>query len=213
MNDAEKVQHLKDEWFCFVLRFLKSLVSIIPNRVHRKVANNPYFLIGILPPLILFTYNFVLEGHYIPATPDIFLPFLSGHSNLEAYISPWKPWGCGSNNAASISYVYDYVLQLITNNYAISQHFILLIPILISYLSAYYVIKVLIGDDLVSSLCANIYVFNALFLQESTGATGLIYFYSFVPFALGHWISISRSSTFSLRNILGASIADFALPR
>ncbi len=167
-------------------------------------------LIGPIPVLILFFSFLYIEGGKIVTGPaDLLIPLSPGWQNIVSYLSPVKYSNFGSFGNAPWGFLQLYGLSIIIGSMGIVQHLTGLIPILISYFTFWLFLGQISKNSLNRIVFSNLYVFNAVALNQFTGATGLMYIYAFIPFFLYYSMRYLHSEGRFLTNLTGSVFAIF----
>ena len=155
--------------------------------IRRFIRNNDFhsLLIFFIPVISLFIFFFIIEGDFIITGPaDIYIGYYPNYANLMSYLDPYKLSNFGTYGNSGLAPLIFYFSNFITGNIAFTQHLIQLLPIIISYFSFWLFLGQIQKNKFYRLIFSDLYVFNAVALNQFTGATGLMYMYSFIPLFL-----------------------------
>jgi len=160
----------------------------IKNQMIRKsIKDNDYIilLIFFIPVISLSVFFFIIEGDFIVIGPgDVYIAYYPNYANLMSYLDPYKLFNFGAYGNSGLAPLIFYFVDLIIGNVALTQHLIQLLPIIISYFSFWLFLGQIQRNKFYRPIFSDLYVFNAVALNQFIGATGLMYMYAFIPLFL-----------------------------
>jgi hypothetical protein len=138
-------------------------------------------LLGAIPSLVLCGYLILLQSTQVTISTDLFVPFIHRTDDLSYFLSPWHPGNFGSAGSSPNGYLYAFLINDVTQNAGLTQHFLSAIPIPIGFATSFVLLGRFNKGLPIRILFANLYIFNAVVLNQIAGATGLLYVYAFAP--------------------------------
>jgi hypothetical protein len=164
---------------------------------------------AVAPSLLLAAGMLWAESNSSLATWDVFTPMLSPNDNLQAFASPWHPSSFGYAGNGPNAYLYAFILEAAGANSVITQHILLVLPLIVTALGAYLLFSTLGLSWISRCIGANLFCFNAAFLNQLPGATGLLYFYSAIPLIILFSYRLYSKSGRPIVNAIGFAASCF----